>query len=260
MPKEGYEIVTGIVIVIIILLIAVSFIFLLVTYSNKRKKRFFQENQNLQLLFNQQLLQSQLEIQEQTFNTISKEIHDNVGQLLSLAKVQANILEQGDTINHSILTDLKESISKAMIDLRDIARSLNSDHIKESSLMEMTKHELDRIGRLGITKAFMFVEGKERALEEQKKLITFRIVQESLQNIIKHAKAEKIEVFFYYDTTQFKLEIKDNGIGFDQTLIDKNDGMGLQNMISRAALIGGQGSIISNIKEGTTITIIIPYA
>ena len=258
MQTENYPIVAGVVIAIIVLLIAASFIFILLTYSNNRKKKFFQEKQNLQTIFNEQLLKSQLEMQEQTFNTISKEIHDNVGQVLSLAKVQINIMEERKAFDSTLLTDIKESIGKAMVDLRDIAKSLNSDRIKLSSLVEMTKHELQRIGRLGI-KTFLFIEGKEENIEEQKKLIILRIMQESLQNILKHAQTEKIDVFFYYSSNHFKMEIKDNGKGFDQNLIYKKEGFGLQNIISRAALIGGVGSINSIINQGTTVTIILPY-
>lgn len=260
MSAENYQIVAGIVIGIIVLLIAATFIFLLVTLSNSRKKKHIQEKQSLQLLFNEQLLQSQLEMQEQTFNTISKEIHDNVGQILSLAKVQVNIMEQGETLNRPLLGEIKESIGKALVDLRDIAKSLNSDRIRLSSLVEITNHELQRINRLGFIQTFLFVDGKEEYIEEHKKLIIFRILQESLQNILKHAKAKKIEVFYRYNADHLKLDIVDDGTGFNKELVNKKDGLGLQNIINRAALIGGRASIDSIINQGTTVTIILPYA
>lgn len=259
MPEENYTIVAGVVIAIIVLLIAATFIVILVTYSNNRKKQFLQEQQNLQLLFKEQLLQSRLEMQEETFNSISREIHDNVGQVLSLAKVQLNIMEQGATFNQPLLHDIKESVGKAMVDLRDIAKSLNSDRIKLCSLAEMTNHELQRIGRLGTIKVFLSVEGKEQNIEEQKKLIVFRIIQESLQNILKHAHAGKIEVVFYYSDNHFKCELRDDGAGFNPELLKTKEGLGLQNMTNRAALIGGQVSINSIINKGTTITIDLPY-
>lgn len=259
MPNQN-QMVIGVIVTIIIFLMAGFFIFALVAFYNSRKKRFIQEKQHLQALFNQQLLQSQLEMQEQTFNTISQEIHDNVGQVLSLAKVQVNIIDQSETIDRSLLTDVKESISKAMTDLRDIAKSLNSERIKLCTLVEMTNHELQRIDRMGIIKTFLHIKGKEENIQDQKKLIVLRIIQESLQNILKHSRAGKIDVFFNYTTDQFKLDIVDDGIGFDQKLITKKDGLGLQNIISRAALIGGQGYINSALNQGTTITIILPYA
>ena len=168
MPKENYQIVAGIIISMIVLLIATTFIFMLVMLANNRKRKFIQEKMSLQQLFNEQLLQSQLEMQEQTFNTISKEIHDNVGQVLSLAKVQINIMEQGEVLNRLMLNDVKESISKAMVDLRDIAKSLNSERITQNSLVEITNHELQRVNRLGILRSFLYVEGKEENLKEQK--------------------------------------------------------------------------------------------
>lgn len=260
MPAENYQIVAGIVIGIIVLLIAATFIFLLVTLSNSRKKKHIQEKQSLQLFFTEQLLQSQLEMQEQTFNTISKEIHDNVGQILSLAKVQINIMEQGETLNRPLLGDIKESIAKALVDLRDIAKSLNSERIRLGSLIEITNHELQRINRLGIIKTFLFTDGNETNIEEQKKLIIFRILQESLQNILKHAKAKKIEVFYRYHEDCLKLDIVDDGAGFNNEGVHKKDGLGLQNIINRAALIGGRATINSIINQGTTVTIILPYA
>lgn len=259
MPTENYQIVAGIVIGIIVLLIATTFIFMLVALANNRKRKFILEKQSLQQHFNEQLLQSQLEMQEQTFNTISKEIHDNVGQLLSLAKVQVNIIEQSETIDRSMLAEVKESIGKAMIDLRDIAKSLNSDRIRLSSLIEMSNHELQRINRLGIIQASLLVEGKEENIAEQKKLIILRILQESLQNILKHAKANKIEVFYKFSGEHLKIDIVDDGIGFNKESIQEKDGLGLRNIISRAELIGGQGAINSIINQGTTVTIILPY-
>lgn len=260
METKDYQVVIGLAIAIVVLLIVVTFIAILVLYSNKRKRAFKAEKLYLQQQFNEQLLQSQLEIQEQTFDSISQEIHDNVGQVLSLAKVQLNILGQRQLLDLELVNDLKEGISKAMIDLRDIAKSLNSGRISLSSLPEITRHELQRISRLGTIKTMLHVEGTEQPVAEQKKLFLLRMLQESLQNILKHAQAKNIDVFCTYGVDQLQLKITDDGIGFNQVLQQQSNGLGLQNIISRAALIGGQASINSIINQGTTITIILPYA
>lgn len=260
MPAKEYEIITGVVIAIVILLLAAIFILVLVINYNHRKRKYILEKQTMQSIFQQQLLQSQLEMQEQTFNTISREIHDNVGQILSLAKVQLNIIEQSDSVDKSLLIDAKESVSKAMTDLRDIAKSLNSERIQVSSLPEITAHELLRINRSGIMLTSFNIEGQEQIIAEQKKLIIFRIIQETFHNILKHSEAKNIDVIFYYDSDQLKIDITDDGKGFDKDLLTKKDGLGLQNIINRAALIGGEAHINSIIKKGTNITIISPYA
>src|SRR6185312_17156893 len=99
----------------------------------------------------------------------------------------------------ALLADAKESVGKAMTDLRDIAKSLNSERIKLSSLHEIVNYELQRISRLGLMTTSLKTNGETRNLHEQKKLIIFRIIQESLQNIIKHSKARNIDVCFNYE-------------------------------------------------------------
>lgn len=239
-------------------IVAIGVISLFLNYRNKRLQAI-QEKEKMQAAFNEQLLQSQLEMQEHTSNMISAEIHDNVGQVLSLAKVQLNIIDQGETLNRSLLADAKESVSKAMTDLRDIAKSLNSERIKLSSLQEITGQELQRISRLGLMTTSMETTGEIKNLQEQKKLIIFRIIQESLQNVIKHAQAKKIEISFHFEKDNLKIEVIDNGIGFDKSLIEKKEGLGLQNIISRALVIGGEANINSVPGQGTIITIISPY-
>ena len=254
--SQGITIVVGVAISLAV--VAVGIISLFLNYRNKRLQAI-QEKEKMQAAFNQQLLQSQLEMQEHTSNIISAEIHDNVGQILSLAKVQLNIIDQGETLDRTLLADAKESVSKAMTDLRDIAKSLNSEQIKLSSLQEITELELHRINRLGLMATSLKTNGETKNLQEQKKLIIFRIIQESLQNIIKHSGAKKIEIWFHYEKDNLKIEVVDNGKGFDKTLLERKEGLGLQNIMSRALVIGGKANINSVPGQGTVITIISPY-
>jgi two-component system, NarL family, sensor kinase len=258
MGKLSQEIIVIIGIAISLAVVAIGVICLFIIYRNKQLQAI-RETERLKTVFTQQLLQSQLEMQEQTFNTISREIHDNVGQVLSLAKVQLNIIDQSESLDRTLLADAKDSVSKAMTDLRDIAKSLNSERIQLSSLPEITGHELQRINRSGIMLTSISIEGKEQNMQEQKKLIIFRIIQEALHNILKHSQAKNIDVNFCYETDKLKIDITDNGIGFDKELLTKRDGLGLQNIVSRAALIGGEAHVNSIINKGTVITIISPY-
>jgi signal transduction histidine kinase len=201
-----------------------------------------------------------LEIQEQTFNSISQEIHDNVGQILSLTKVQLNIIEQGETLNKPLLRDAKEGISKALTDLRDIAKGLSSERIISIGLVKAIEQEAQRINRSGFLNLSFFINGIEQPIDQQKQLILFRVIQECFQNIIKHASASKVSVHINFQQSKLFIKINDNGIGFDyQKERRSQHGLGLLNISSRIELIGGSAEIISQINNGTKINLITPY-
>ena len=258
MPNDNYHEVLAIIIAggIVFLMLTAVITFTLLFYQ-KKKFQHGQQLTEMERKFTEQMLRSQLEMQEHTFNNISQEIHDNVGQTLSLAKVQLNIMDQDRVANRSILKEAKDSVDKAMTDLRDIAKGLNTERIKSLTLVEMTTHELQRIERLGIIKIKLEMEGDEIRLLDQKRLIVFRIIQESLQNILKHSKAKDIEVIFNFQTDQIKIEISDNGVGFNTGILARKGGLGIQNIMNRASVIDSKVFINSTPGKGTIVTIII---
>jgi two-component system, NarL family, sensor kinase len=251
---------TIIAVIVILLFLGVLFLVMLFYYNNK-KGQMSKEKQLMRATFDKQLLESKLEIQEQTFDMISQEIHDNVGQILSLAKVQLGILEQKQVVEGDLLGNVKESISQAMTELRDIAKSLSSDRIQQLSLKDSITQEIRRINRSGFIKVASDVQGIEKNIPDQHKMIAFRIVQEGLQNIIKHADASDVKVSLRYLEDRLYITLADNGVGFDpETEMKKKDGLGLQNILRRAELVGGRAEIISKPGEGTTLQIQMAYA
>jgi len=226
----------------------------------KRKVRHIREVDNLKLVFNEELLKSQLEIKEQTLKNISDEIHDNVGQNLSLAKVLVNIIDQKGTFDRDTLIDLKECVTHAITDLRDMAHSLSSTRIQQLRIHELIAADIHRLKKTGVNEASLEIAGHERDIEAKDKLILFRIVQESLQNIIKHANASRVVITLTYQETMLVINIDDNGNGFDiEKSAGNSSGLGLQNIVSRAGLIHGKATIESKIDRGTCITINMPY-
>ena len=250
---------TIITVIIILLFLGILFLVMLVNYNNK-KGQMSKEKQLMRATFDKQLLESKLEIQEQTFDMISQEIHDNVGQILSLAKVQLGIMEQKQTVDNELLGNVKESISLAMTELRDIAKSLSSERIHPLSLQESIAQEIKRINRSGFIKINSDIQGTEKKIQDQHKLIAFRIVQEALQNIIKHAGATDANVSIRYLDDNMHISIYDNGVGFvPEEALKKQEGLGLQNILRRAELVGGKANILSKPGEGTTLQIQMSY-
>jgi two-component system, NarL family, sensor kinase len=243
----------------IILLFGVAIVALFVVFQ-KKGQLSLKEKEIMKGIYEKMILQSQLEIQEQTFSDISGELHDNVGQVLSLAKVQINIMNESDDLNKEMLNGVKENIGKAMTDLRDIAKGLSSERICALGIYETVAQELDRMNKTGMFKVNLSQDGREHPLDDQRKLILFRMIQECLQNCIKHADASEIGVAFHYEMHGLKVCVRDNGKGFDADgTAGLRDGLGFMNLQRRAFLAGGEALVQSVLNEGTTVNIRIPY-
>ena len=229
----------------------------------KRRHKHFEEVIEMKVSFQQTLLQTQLEIQEQTFKNISLEIHDNIGQVLSLVKLNINTMDRDkpEPLQEKI-DNSRTLITKAIQDLRDLSKSLNTDYVVELGLMRSIEYELEMIQKTGSYEIAFTTNGKPYRLERQQELIIFRIVQEVLHNILKHAKATKIIVTALFEPETFMLTIADNGIGFDASKIESDNyegfGLGLRNMNNRAKMINASFKLTSTLQEGTAVTITLP--
>jgi signal transduction histidine kinase len=245
---------------VFILLIAFVLFFVIAYY--KRQLFFSRQQEKLKVSFQQELLRTQLEIQEQTLKTISQEIHDNIGQVLSLAKLNLNTMDitEQDELKEKI-KDSKQLVSKAIQDLRDLSKSMNTDNIEAIGLLRAIEYEMEMIRKTGYSTE-LNVDGKTIRLEPQKELILFRIIQEVLNNIIKHAEANKILVTVKYEEKEIRLHVKDNGKGFDLTpLHEENNsgsGLGIRNMHNRAKLIGADFKMTSSTGSGTEVCLTVP--
>ena len=257
MPSDNQDLFASIIIVTFIFLVmTIFFVFILIHYYRK-KIRHKSELNNLKQEFEKQLLQSQIEIQEQTINEISQEIHDNVGQILSLAKVQLNIVEKQLVEVPILLKESKENISRAMSDLRDIAKGLNSDRVAKISLINSIDQEIERLNKTKNIIAQVDVIGEEINIDSKKKLIIFRIVQETFNNVMKHASASILKISINFSIDFISIIIEDNGKGFDHNSL-VSSGLGLDNIIKRTSMLGGVANINSEINKGTIITLNIP--
>jgi two-component system NarL family sensor kinase len=260
MQDNQYKEVLIVVIACITLFLILAAIILRFLFMYQRR-RLLQKREldELRRELTEQSLKSQVEIQEQTLYAIGQEIHDNVGQVLSLAKVQVNIMAEKNSMDRSLLADIRENIGKAMADLRDLARSLSSERIGSGVLPDLLAQEIGRINKSGIIRAEIEVEGDVRELDARRKLIVFRIVQETIQNCLKHAQATTIIIRCAYHRDELEVSVRDNGRGFDPEVALENGGMGLGNIRTRVLLIGGSCRVESRPLQGTNVFVKLPY-
>lgn len=202
------------------------------------------------------LLKSQLEIQEATLNKISKEIHDNIGLSLTLAKLNLTKEENLEIINPNIKVAV-DLLTDAISNLRNLSRTLNSDYVLKNGFCKSLQKEINYIQKSCKTQVQFEIQGEPFFLEASKELIIFRIVQEALNNAVKHSNASLIETKLLYKGNQLELSIKDNGKGFKYGSNEESYS-GLKNIIQRANILEGICDIQSQDNIGTTIQISIP--
>lgn len=194
------------------------------------------------------------EVQEQTLNNISRELHDNIGQLLTLMRIQ---MEQ-EKLDNPLLTDTLNSVDDTLTDtiqqVRMLSHSLNSEVLEQNGLLQMIKQEVKRLQQFKKLNVEWETDDKEPDLTKDQRIMAFRIFQEILNNILKHSKASNVLISLQ-SSPNFTLMVKDNGVGFDlQQIMRTGSGAGIVNMTKRAALahmhfhidtVVGQGSAFS---------------
>jgi len=237
--------------------VTVFIIYFVVLYRN-RQLRNKKEQEQLQADFHQELLKTQLEVQEQTLNYVSAEIHDNITQVLSFVKLALGNLASGmDDSKKTKVGEVRELVAQVITDLRDLSKSLSFEHIASQGLVRTIEKEVERINKSGIINISLEQEGNAYSLGEQRELVLFRIFQETLNNTLKHAKAERLKIMLQYHSDLFNLTLEDDGSGFSTEILSNKDGSGLRNVENRAALIGGTAIIESAPGKGCCIKVVL---
>lgn len=254
MEEKTAEIIQAIFIITALFVLIAAFVVLYLLYFNRRKARFHKEQEKLKEEFTNQLLQAQVEVQENTYSSLAKELHDNVGQLLSTSKMMLGLASRNLQQPPDSLVQADETIGVAIKELRALSKSLDREWLNQFSFIENLKTEIGRINTCDDVHA-AYTRQDQIPLKSDAQIILFRIVQEALQNAIKHAKPKHIEIKSEQANNNLLISITDDGKGFDPS---NSSGMGLRNMKHRTHLLGGTINWVSKPNGGTTINIKLP--
>lgn len=260
MQPSSREITVFIIIATILILSLVIFMILILLLYQKKQLAFLKNVETLKLDHEKNLLKTKLEIQEHTFQHISREIHDNIGLSLTLAKLNLNVLEiEKIEKAKELISSSIDLISKSINDLSDISKSLNSDGIAQQGLLKALELEMERIKKSNKFRTHFKVLGNPVFFDSQKELVLYRIAQEALNNVIKHSSAQDIFMTVSFTSTTIRMSVKDNGKGFfyanNREDFQRERKAGLTNMQLRAALIDGDIEVDSEIGKGTVISV-----
>ena len=243
-----YLVTTGLVIVIALIMIAVYI------YFHKKKSELLLDRQKKETQFEQELSMAIVEMKETTLSYIGQELHDDLGQKMSVAKLMINHgLEDENGNQKEILAEINEIIGESIRDIRSLSKSFITEQIENLGLIKSIQREVSRIDRLNLMHINFEHNTEDTDIESKDGLILFRIVQESINNALKHARAKTITITLQDLPNSVEIILKDDGIGFEKDTSKK--GSGLLSMQKRANLINTNFELKTSKGKGTEITI-----
>lgn len=232
---------------LLVLLLAVVF------FNRQRIKRIAIHQLELNRLQKQQA-DAVMETQESERKRIAEDLHDSLGHLLSTAKMHLQSLpeEQKPKVEGSL-----HLLNQASEEIRNITFNLMPHTLEEGGLIPALHELAAKVSKAGVVKVNLQVHNMERfILEKQSQFNIYRIVQEAVNNILKHADAQEINIQLIGQDDHLSIMIEDDGKGFDTTT--RKTGRGLKNIVTRSLWLKGQINIDSQPGRGTTITTEIP--
>ena len=205
-----------------------------------------------------QITEAVILAQEKERSEIGKELHDNVNQILGASNLYINTAMTDEEMRQELLERSTGLVSKAINEIRKISKSLITPGLREIGLIDSVE---DIIEDIRATRQELQIELDlqniyEEQIEDRRKLTLFRIVQEQLTNIVKHARATRVLIRLSIEGVNVVLTVADNGVGFDMSRHRK--GVGITNIISRTELFNGKVEITTAPDEGCTLAVSIP--
>ena len=209
----------------------------------------------------QQMALAILSAQEEERQKIAKDMHDSLGAYLSSLKINMEVLQPVITEEKQpIYKNILSALGKVTAEMRGIAKNLVSDTLQQYGLEIAIEELVELINMSGKITIDFSAPGEHKRLTPALETSVFRIVQELLNNTMKHAQATSVELRITESNEHICIEFKDNGIGFDPGKIkDNKKGIGMKNMEARTRILKGKFDVTSKPGEGTAFKIEIPY-
>jgi PAS domain S-box-containing protein len=220
------------------------------------KKRLEKQLLKKEIYKQKMVAQAVLEVQEKERANISRELHDNVNQVLSSVRMFLDIAQKNSKDRTRLITQSSEQIQYAMKEISNLSRTLMPPAINDLGLAESIKDLLESASNPKKIKAVFSYQGDiDNDINYSQKLLLFRIIHEQLNNVLKHSKANILDVQLTVDPIFIELIITDDGCGFDPDKLTYVNGAGLTNIRSRADLFNGKVSIVSAPGKGCKLIV-----
>ncbi|HMG82247.1 MAG TPA: PAS domain S-box protein [Ferruginibacter sp.] len=227
------------------------------TLSDVTEKKLLQEQVLDQKVQEQKkITRAVLKAEERERNRIGQELHDNVNQILAGTKLYLGLASKDEFAGRGLIKSSLELVDNAIEEMRSLSKEQVTP-IKGIDLENLIHSLIDRLSTGSSLKSTVVYNLSNHELEDDLKLNIYRIIQEQMNNILKHSNAHHTNISLTDDTQALHVSIEDDGVGFD--LQQKRKGIGLSNMINRIESYNGELKIYSSPGNGCEVRITIPY-
>ena len=252
MENNGTDLFVIILLGFFLTLLMAAFIVVMVVIHRQRQFRNQQRLEAVQVAFEKTMAEVEKEIREETLAHVGRELHDNIGQLLSLVKM--NLASS----KPEKVAEGKSMVNQVIKEVRALSQSLNLDWVESLSLPDFIAQQLDKLKSAGFCETVFEMEGEMPLLSKDQKLVFIRTVQEVLNNAIKYAEPTRISAKVVVEGKGLLVMVDDDGKGFDTEGPSK--GMGMTNLRKRMEAIGGSFELNSAPGMGTQARLYLPLS
>src|SRR6266446_2712818 len=206
------------------------------------------------------LSRRRVKVQEEERRHLARELHDEIGQALTAAKINLQAaMEESDPAKSKRIHETAAILERLLGQVRQISLNLRPSMLDDLGLVPALRSLLDEQGRLASVAVRFSAKNMPENLDPEIQTTCFRIAQEAITNAVRHAAATQIQVDIHREEGTFRLQIRDNGRGFDaESEQAQTTGLGLVGMKERAALVGGRTRIMASPGKGTTVDATLP--
>ncbi|MDR3680898.1 MAG: ATP-binding protein [Flavipsychrobacter sp.] len=249
------DIIFTVVFTTLIILLLIAGVALTIFIANRQRMQQETKMAKMQVDYEKELRQVEGEVQEQVLVHVARELHDNIGQLLTTMHLQMEHSRMDMPELTGMLKPLHETLGDTIIQVKLLGKSLNSDVLEQNGLVNTMQMEIYRMQQLNRFKIHWQHDDTEPDLGKDQKLMTYRVFQEILNNAMKHAEAQNIYVELK-GRGEFGLIVRDDGNGFDlEDTLQTGGGSGLRNMMKRAVLANLNIKIDTEKGKGSIFTL-----
>lgn len=261
--KEKQAFIKNIIIISVVLLLLLLSGLGILFY---RKKQIEQQAKLDAEIANQKEIRTKaiLDAEEKERRRIAQDLHDGVGQLLSAAKLNLSNLDSKliaqTEEQKAAMQNALNLVDDSVKEVRLVSHNMMPNTLIKLGLGSAVREFITKLGNAPNLKIDLEIVGLDTRLENQVETVLYRVIQEIINNIIKHAKASHISMQLIRHETEMNVMIEDNGIGFDTSRLENFEGIGLKGIQTRIEFLNGSVHFDSSIGRGTTVIIDIPLA